>query len=52
MNRFDRFTERARMALTLAQEEATRCNHSDVGTEHLLLGPFWINGFRERRRAW
>jgi hypothetical protein len=36
--RFDKFTERARKVLTLAQEEATRCNHSYIGTEHLLLG--------------
>ncbi len=36
--RFDRFTERARKILTLAQEEATRLNHNYIGTEHLLLG--------------
>ena len=36
--RFDRFTERARRVLTLAQEEAARLNHDDIGTEHLLLG--------------
>jgi ATP-dependent Clp protease ATP-binding subunit ClpA len=35
---FDRFTERARKALTLAQEEAQRFNHNYIGTEHLLLG--------------
>ncbi|MGH2447612.1 MAG: ATP-dependent Clp protease ATP-binding subunit, partial [Chloroflexota bacterium] len=35
---FDRFTERARKVLTLAQEEAQRFNHSYIGTEHLLLG--------------
>ena len=37
-DRFDRFTERARKVLTLAQEEATRFNHNYIGTEHLLLG--------------
>ena len=37
-DRFDRFTERARRVLTLAQEEATRFNHNYIGTEHLLLG--------------
>ena len=35
---FDRFTERARRVLTLAQEEAQRFNHNYIGTEHLLLG--------------
>ena len=37
-DRFDKFTERARRVLTLAQEEAQRFNHSYLGTEHLLLG--------------
>ena len=37
-NRFDRFTERSRRALMLAQEEAYRFKHNYVGTEHLLLG--------------
>jgi len=37
-DRFDKFTERARKVLTLAQEEAQRFNHSYIGTEHLLLG--------------
>jgi ATP-dependent Clp protease ATP-binding subunit ClpC len=37
-DRFDKFTERARKVLTLAQEEATRFNHNYIGTEHLLLG--------------
>src|SRR5258707_3489536 len=37
-DRFDKFTERARTVLSLAQEEAQRFNHSYVGTEHLLLG--------------
>jgi ATP-dependent Clp protease ATP-binding subunit ClpA len=35
---FDRFTERARKAITLAQEEAQRFNHNYIGTEHILLG--------------
>jgi len=35
---FDKFTEQARKVLQRAQEEAQRLNHSDVGTEHLLLG--------------
>ncbi len=37
-NRFDKFTERARKVLTLAQEEARRFQHNYIGTEHLLLG--------------
>src|SRR5258706_15774165 len=38
-NRYDdKFTERARKVLTLAQEEARRFNHNYIGTEHLLLG--------------
>ncbi|PWT72404.1 MAG: hypothetical protein C5B60_09595, partial [Chloroflexi bacterium] len=36
--RFDKFTERARKILSLAQEEAYLLNHDYIGTEHLLLG--------------
>jgi ATP-dependent Clp protease ATP-binding subunit ClpC len=35
---FERFTERAKKVLSLAQEEAERSHHSYIGTEHLLLG--------------
>ena len=35
---FERFTERVKKVLTLAQEEAERSHHSYIGTEHLLLG--------------
>ena len=35
---FNKFTERARKVLSLAQEEAQRFNHNYIGTEHLLLG--------------
>ena len=38
MAMFERFTERARRVIILAQDEAKRLNHSAVGTEHLLLG--------------
>jgi ATP-dependent Clp protease ATP-binding subunit ClpC len=38
MDRFDKFTDRARKVLTLAQDEAQRFNHNYIGTEHLLLG--------------
>src|SRR5437764_4691078 len=37
-DKFDKFTERARRVLTLAQEEAQRFNHNYIGTEHILLG--------------
>jgi ATP-dependent Clp protease ATP-binding subunit ClpC len=37
-DRFDKFTEQARKALSLAQEEAHRFRHNYIGTEHLLLG--------------
>ncbi len=35
---FERFTDSARRALVLAQEEARLLNHSFIGTEHILLG--------------
>jgi dihydroneopterin aldolase len=35
---FERFTERARKVVVLAQEEARRFGHGYIGTEHLLLG--------------
>src|ERR671927_36589 len=35
---FERFTERARKGVVLAQEEARHFNHNYIGTEHLLLG--------------
>ncbi len=38
MRNQDRFTERARMALSKAQEAAQNMGHSYVGTEHILLG--------------
>ncbi|TRZ51662.1 MAG: ATP-dependent Clp protease ATP-binding subunit [Dehalococcoidia bacterium] len=37
-SRFEKFSERARRVLTLAQEEAQQLNHSYIGTEHVLLG--------------
>ncbi|MDA1256690.1 MAG: ATP-dependent Clp protease ATP-binding subunit [Chloroflexi bacterium] len=36
--RFEKFSERARRVLSLAQEEAQRFNHNYIGTEHILLG--------------
>jgi hypothetical protein len=35
---FERFTDRARRVIVLAQEEARRLNHNYIGTEHILLG--------------
>jgi hypothetical protein len=35
---FERFTDRARRVVALAQEEAKRLNHNYIGTEHILLG--------------
>ena len=35
---FERFTDRARRVVVLAQEEARLLNHNYIGTEHLLLG--------------
>ncbi len=37
-SRFEKFSERARRVLSLAQEEAIRFNHNYIGTEHILLG--------------
>jgi prophage maintenance system killer protein len=37
-NMFERFTDRARRVVVLAQEEARLLNHNYIGTEHLLLG--------------
>jgi ATP-dependent Clp protease ATP-binding subunit ClpA len=38
MGPFDRFNDRAKRVLALAQDEAVRFNHNYIGTEHLLLG--------------
>ncbi|WP_018297338.1 ATP-dependent Clp protease ATP-binding subunit [Corynebacterium lubricantis] len=35
---FERFTDRARRVIVLAQEEARMLNHNYIGTEHILLG--------------
>ena len=37
-SRFEKFSEKARRVLSLAQEEAQRFNHNYIGTEHILLG--------------
>ena len=35
---FERFTERARQVVVLAQDEARQLKHNYIGTEHILLG--------------
>jgi ATP-dependent Clp protease ATP-binding subunit ClpC len=35
---FERFTDRARKVMALANQEAQRFNHDCIGTEHILLG--------------
>src|SRR6185503_5687148 len=37
-DKLQRFTKRARNVLSLAQKEAKRLRHNEIGTEHLLLG--------------
>src|SRR5437016_1026818 len=37
-NMFERFTDRARKVMALANQEAQRFNHEYIGTEHILLG--------------
>jgi ATP-dependent Clp protease ATP-binding subunit ClpC len=44
---FERFTERARQVIVLAQDEARGLGHSYIGIEHLLLG-----FLRRDTRAW
>src|SRR4028119_1707354 len=38
MDMFERFTDRARKVMALANQEAQRLNHEYIGTEHILLG--------------
>jgi len=35
---YERFTDRARKVMQLANQEAQRFNHEYIGTEHVLLG--------------
>jgi ATP-dependent Clp protease ATP-binding subunit ClpA len=41
---FERFTDEARQAVVLAQEEAAELHHGWIGTEHLLLGVLRADG--------
>ena len=43
-DRFDKYTERARDAFTVAQKEAESFHHNYIGTEHLLLGIIEVEG--------
>jgi len=45
----DRFTRRARQALTLAQEEAQRLRQNYIGTEHLLVGLIRVENSQSSR---
>ncbi|MGH2500455.1 MAG: Clp protease N-terminal domain-containing protein [Candidatus Limnocylindria bacterium] len=47
MGPFDRFDDRAKRVLALAQDEAIRFNHNYIGTEHLLLGLVEARAFGE-----
>ena len=38
---FERFTDRARRVIVLAQEEARALQHNYIGTEHLLAHPLY-----------
>ncbi len=44
---FERFTERARQVIVLAQEEARALKHNYIGTEHLLLGLLTAGGISQ-----
>jgi ATP-dependent Clp protease ATP-binding subunit ClpC len=41
---FERFTDRGRRAVVLAQEEARRLDHDSIGPEHVLLGLLRLEG--------
>ncbi len=49
---FERFTDRARRVLLLAQEEAKMLNHNYIGTEHILLGLISTRARVSPRRRW
>ena len=49
---FEKFTDRARRVVVLAQEEARMLNHNYIGTEHLLLGLIHEGAGRRRSGRW
>ena len=48
---FERFTDKARRTVVLAQEEAALLEHDHIGTEHILLGLLRESRRRRRERA-
>jgi hypothetical protein len=46
---FERFTERARKVVVLAQEEARHFNHNYIGTEQRMLEAHAVSGFTVTR---
>ncbi|MEZ5229655.1 MAG: Clp protease N-terminal domain-containing protein [Acidimicrobiales bacterium] len=48
---FERFTDRARRVVVLAQEEARLLNHNYIGTEHILLGLIHEEKASRRKRS-
>ncbi len=49
---FERFTDRSRRVVVLAQEEARMLGHRHIGTEHLLLGLIHERVRHRRRPCW
>ena len=49
---FERFTDRTRRVVVLAQEEARMLNHGYIGTEHILLGDASARVTAWPRRCW
>ena len=45
---YERFTDRARKVMQLANQEAQRFNHEYIGTEHVLLGLIMEGGTGKR----
>ena len=48
---FERFTDRARRVVVLAQEEARLLNHSYIGTEHILLCLLYTSDAADERSS-
>ena len=46
---YERFTDRARKVMQLANQEAQRFNHEYIGTEHILLGLVKEGSWRGRQ---
>ena len=49
--RFEKFTERARKVLSLAQEEAQRLQHQYIGTEHVPVSYTHLPSPRDRQKS-